>query len=134
MLVVAWDIWFPTDSPPDAPIHMNVEGPSDAVPRAEFESEFARLGYWDPGYFVVGDDGLHTITVTAVGADPSTEPGLAVGVFVLPPEAFDVLDAFGIKDWSTGYDQRQDEWHEAAVRAMLEGLRAVAGHVEEPAD
>jgi hypothetical protein len=130
VLVVGWDIWFPTGRPLDVPVHIGVEGLSEMVPRAEFETEFARLGFMDTGYFVVAEDGPHTITLTAVGADPATEPGLAVGVFVLPPEAFEVLEAFGVRDWSTGGDQRQDEWHEAAAGAILEGLHAVAGHVE----
>ena len=39
--------------------------------------------------------------------------------------------SFGISGWDPGGEERvDDEWRDRAATALVEGLRAVAGHVE----
>jgi hypothetical protein len=133
VLVVGWDYWVPYSPETwtgDVFHQVALRGPTNPVSPIDFGEEFARLGFMETGYFQAMETGAHLLTVTSMGADIAAEPAYAIGVFVLPPEALQVLEAFGISGWDPGPDDRQDEWHEAAVRAVHEGLRAVAGHVE----
>jgi Ca-activated chloride channel family protein len=136
ILVVGWDYWIPYSPEThmgDVAHELTLTSPVNPVSPVDFDEEFARLGFMESRYFRATETGEYTLTMASIGADLDAEPAYAIGVFVLPPEAFQVLESFGISGWDPGASQSGgdapaagDALRDRARAAVMAGLRAVA--------